>query len=297
MADVQGDLHQGKEVGMVSLYTPKTPHPPLKHGQTSPHSPPQVIHFGRGLTALKLLAPPRATPEKYAISSVFGLFGKNCSDWVVAEYGALSRGATTLPLYATLSPEALEYMLTQTGCASVFCVDDDNAKRCLEVDAKGLVNLVVVDRPSTEVLKLAKTKGMSVYTLEEVMEEGRAFKETSPVARPRPESIFTFCFTSGSTGSPKGALITHQAMVANVSATMLAFNQTKETILVAGEEFYLSYLPLAHQMERLLQAMMVAFGACIGFAPRQPFVDHGRLCCSETDHLRLGASLVEQDLR
>lgn len=76
---------------------------------------------------------------------------------------------------------------------------------------------------------------------------------------PTPGDWFTIMYTSGSTGNPKGVLLTHGNMIAEVTGTVhagLEFNQ---------DEVHMSYLPLAHSFERTITATVTAFGGAIGF--------------------------------
>jgi len=139
--------------------------------------------------------------------------------------------------------------------------------RC--IDTKKLsptLKAVVVLERTDELEKAASAAGLRLLTLNDVRIAG---KDLMPANDPTPDSIFTFCFTSGSTGLPKGALISHASFVSNVASTAVAM-QSPIPLMGPGQERYLSFLPLAHQMERVLQAMMVAYGARIGFSRGDP---------------------------
>lgn len=90
--------------------------------------------------------------------------------------------------------------------------------------------------------------------IEKIGQENRV--ENTP---PKPSDICTICFTSGTTGVPKGAMISHQNVVASLAGCL----ETK----IAAHKWtrYLSYLPLAHVLERLLQAAVLQEGGRIGF--------------------------------
>lgn len=76
---------------------------------------------------------------------------------------------------------------------------------------------------------------------------------------PKPEDICTICYTSGTTGIPKGVLISNRNLVASVAGCL-------DTGLFATKETrYLSYLPLAHVLERLLHLPVLKEGGRIGF--------------------------------
>ena len=89
------------------------------------------------------------------------------------------------------------------------------------------------------------------------MELGK--KNILPIAKYGPHHICTFSYTSGTTGNPKGAMITHQNLISAVAAaayTEANFNET---------DVHISYLPLPHIMEKLAVVSMLYYGATIGY--------------------------------
>lgn len=77
---------------------------------------------------------------------------------------------------------------------------------------------------------------------------------------PNPEDIHTICYTSGTTGVPKGALLSHKATCCDAYACLIHI-----PIYGTFEDCYLSYLPMAHVLERLIQILVLAGGGHVGF--------------------------------
>lgn len=77
--------------------------------------------------------------------------------------------------------------------------------------------------------------------------------------RPEPDNIYTICFTSGTTGMPKGALVTHKSLVSMVASIKYT------GIELLPSDSALSYLPLSHMMERVVVMGLSYFGGRIGF--------------------------------
>ena len=76
---------------------------------------------------------------------------------------------------------------------------------------------------------------------------------------PRAEDVCTICYTSGTTGVPKGALITHRNLASAVSGCLYT------GICGRATDVYLSYLPLAHVLERIMNLAILMAGGRIGF--------------------------------
>lgn len=96
---------------------------------------------------------------------------------------------------------------------------------------------------------------MTLISLKEVKEKGKS--AILPYAKVSPDNVFTFSYTSGTTGNPKGVLLTHKNMVSVIA--------TGETEGFNSEDVYISYLPLPHVMERLVVSCIMHFGGMIGF--------------------------------
>ena len=76
---------------------------------------------------------------------------------------------------------------------------------------------------------------------------------------PTPESWFTICYTSGTTGKSKGAVITHRNMISTMAGAW------ETGLMFSHQDTYLSYLPLAHMMERAICHLLLGSGAGIGY--------------------------------
>uniref|UniRef100_A0A672N7E3 Long-chain-fatty-acid--CoA ligase n=1 Tax=Sinocyclocheilus grahami TaxID=75366 RepID=A0A672N7E3_SINGR len=79
---------------------------------------------------------------------------------------------------------------------------------------------------------------------------------------PQPDDLAIICFTSGTTGNPKGAMLTHRNIVSNSSAFIYV---TKSSCPIGPQDVHISYLPLAHMFERVVQGLILVHGARIGY--------------------------------
>jgi len=211
-------------------------------------------NFGSGLVNLKLLA---KTEE--GDMNVLALYCKNRMEWTLAEQGCYSQNGTTVPLYDTLGVDSVSFVLSQTGCTSVLCTEEE-VKNLIGVKdiSPILTNLIIAGGAISEELKAeCAAKGLTVYTFEEVEESGA--KDPQAENAPKPETVCTFCYTSGTTGDPKGAMLTHKNMVADLYGAQIS------NIGFTAEDVHLSYLPLAHVFERIVLASALYSGAKVGY--------------------------------
>ena len=118
-------------------------------------------------------------------------------------------------------------------------------------------NLILVDDGDFKDVNAAQDVGLRVFYIDTIIQSG--IKSATVLPDPSPDSIMTICYTSGTTGYPKGAMITHK----NV---LIMSNGLKSLDIEFDEnDVHLSYLPLAHILERCVSEVMTQCGASIGF--------------------------------
>ena len=96
-----------------------------------------------------------------------------------------------------------------------------------------------------------------MYTVQEILDIGHEHRVANNP--PHPDDICTICYTSGTTGLPKGVLVSHRNLISAVSGCLYT------GICPVPTDCYLSYLPLAHVLERIMNLAMLIGGARIGF--------------------------------
>jgi long-chain acyl-CoA synthetase len=187
-------------------------------------------------------------------------------EWVLAEQAGHAFGAADVPLYDTLGEEAIDFILQQCELNTVF-TDVAGLRKLMAVkkEAKGahlggfkqVVQFEDLGEDGPALRKACADVGLTLHSFEEVAAAGRANPHKhSP---PAPSDLGFICYTSGTTGMPKGAMILHRNMVA------MACSAIKANLGVTQADIHLSYLPLAHIMERLLTSFLYMVGASIGF--------------------------------
>ncbi|XP_025939864.1 long-chain-fatty-acid--CoA ligase 1 isoform X1 [Apteryx rowi] len=187
-----------------------------------------------------------------------GIFAQNRPEWVIIEQGCYAFSMVVVPLYDTLGTEAITYIVNKADLSLVFCDKPDKAKLLLTSVEKGetpVLNTIVIMEPfGIDLVERGKKCGVEVFSLREIEELGRVHRQ-KPMP-PKPEDLAVICFTSGTTGNPKGAMITHQNIVSNTSAFVKA---TEKAFTPSSEDILISFLPLAHMFERIVEVGISLF--------------------------------------
>lgn len=221
--------------------------------------------FAAGLETLKLVPPTEDN------MTLIGLYVRNCMEWFIAEHAIFCVAGATVPFYDTLGPESVGFILEQTGTKTVVASRSELERLC-KVKKSGqcphFEYVVLVDGVVPEADAMAKEAGLTVMSFAKVEAIGaQTIATTGHEHRPpSPKDMFTFCYTSGTTGNPKGAILTHENIVSAMAGAMSA------ALPLTAADRHLSYLPLAHIFERIVQCQIYVNGASIAFYRGDPLL-------------------------
>lgn len=238
-----------------------------------------VEQFGEGLKALGLSpAPPLAELSESCGPHVILIYEETCAHWMAAALGAFSQSIVVATTYATLGVAALMEALVQTEARVMLCNIADvervayACQRCPDIK---LTTIVYSTRESgSRFAQAPKGSSLRVISVDDVLGFGGSVqgRDSGGSTPPVPDALAVIMYTSGSSGKPKGVLITHSCIAASAGGIGRKFMQFG---MRCGREFYLSYLPAAHILELVAQITAISLGCAVGFANPQTLSSRG----------------------
>uniref|UniRef100_A0A8C1QUU8 Arachidonate--CoA ligase n=1 Tax=Cyprinus carpio TaxID=7962 RepID=A0A8C1QUU8_CYPCA len=167
------------------------------------------------------------TGDKY-----IGIFAQNRPEWTISELACYTYSLVAVPLYDTLGTEAISYIIDKATISTVICDLPDKARLildCVSGRKHSVTTIVIMGNFDSELTAQAQQKGIEVLSLKE----------------------------------PKGAMITHGNVVSNCSAFIKVTEVSQE--IFTFTDIHISYLPLAHMFERVVEGVLLVHGARIGY--------------------------------
>eukprot|EP00667_Euglena_gracilis_P004277 EG_transcript_4296 len=193
---------------------------------------------------------------------VLAFYEDTCVEWMIMAHAAWHHSMTITTVYASLGLEALVYALDQTKAKAVF-VNAKNVQRLLKEGVAALTTVVY-----REALDDVPETNLTVLSVDQLETQGRARKSLRTKA-PSPEDIACIMYTSGTTGEPKGVLLTHRNLAAGTASMLhrmgLGDDHTGRSTVI--------FLPLAHIYSLVIMHLHFAGGCLIGIGTPNTLTD------------------------
>jgi long-chain acyl-CoA synthetase len=187
-----------------------------------------------------------------------GLLSESRHEWTLADAGCQFAGVIDVPIYPTLTPTQVRYILQDSGAHALFLADRAS------YDA---LQQILPECPDVQTVIFFEGTGVTDegVTLAQLEEQGRQLEAEQPALvdelarQTTPDDLATIIYTSGTTGEPKGVMLTHSNMVSNLvdSSLHLSFGE---------QDSALSVLPLSHVFERQAMYMYLYQGMSVYYA-------------------------------
>jgi long-chain acyl-CoA synthetase len=204
-----------------------------------------VINLSLGLKTLGLNA-----GDKVIILS------ENRPEWTMTDVATLCLGGITVPIYTSLSPEQVKYIINDSDAKVVVCSNEELWDKVRAVKSElPLVSQFITFLPDAP---------EGVKTFDSVVELGKEKAKEEPdlfeqmAHMVKPSDVASIIYTSGTTGEPKGVMLTHSNFISNVTSV-------SGIIPITQEDTSLSFLPLSHSYERTVTFAMLYNGCTIGY--------------------------------
>ena len=180
------------------------------------------------------------------------LLSENRHEWFIIDASLQILGTVNVPIYATLPPPQITYIVSNSESKVVIASTADQQKKIAAIrsDLPSVGHYITIDPP---------TDGYQALTLDEVMKQGQESRRAKPDLVGElsdavdSDDLASIIYTSGTTGDPKGVMLTHRNLLSNVAASQKA-------LPVEDTDVALSVLPYSHVFERLVAHYLYANG-------------------------------------
>ncbi len=205
-----------------------------------------VKHFALGLRELG-----------YEAGDKLIILSENRPEWVMTDLASLCLGGISVPIYTSLVPEQIQYIIDNSDAKVVVFSDEEMWEKIKAIQSE----LAKVEHYIT-----CQADGPEgTWTFADVQKRGEKLAEDQPdlfeelALKVKPDDVASIIYTSGTTGVPKGVMLKHSNFVSNVQAVLKVIEFThKDTVL--------SFLPLSHVLERMVTFAYLSKGCSIGYA-------------------------------
>ncbi|KAF3448699.1 hypothetical protein FNV43_RR09412 [Rhamnella rubrinervis] len=192
-----------------------------------------------------------------------GIYGSNCPEWIISMQACNAHGLYCVPLYDTLGAGAVEFIINHAEVSIAFA-EEKKIPELLKTfpnTVQYLKTLVSFGEVTTEQREAVEKFGLVIYSWEEFLQLGDGKSFDLPVKKK--SDICTIMYTSGTTGDPKGVLISNESILCLLAGVNRVLGSVNESL--HQKDVYLSYLPLAHIFDRVIEELFILHGASIGF--------------------------------
>jgi long-chain acyl-CoA synthetase len=187
------------------------------------------------------------------------ILSENRPEWAMSDYAILCAGAWSVPIYPTLPAHQMAPLLKDSGARGIFVSTLEQLGKVLTIRAQCPALEYVVS------FDASPPREPGFLSFSQAVDRGRPLLDMNPGAfeqrarRIRPEDVATVIYTSGTTGEPKGAMLTHGNFVSNVLGAL-------QVVPIIADGVAMSFLPLSHVFERMLDYAYTCRGASIAYA-------------------------------
>ena len=190
------------------------------------------------------------------------ILSENRPEWPIADVSSLLIGAVTVPLYTTLTADQTAFALGDAGCRVIFVSSGQQLHKVISILSKTHIEKVVVMDELEFTGDLAPFADRCA-TMRDITQQGPEDLDAEIEGQARaitPDDLATIVYTSGTTGTSKGAMLTHGNIASNIQCSLLGFNMRPGLVSI-------SFLPLCHITARHVDFSMLYHGVTLAYCP------------------------------
>ena len=223
-------------------------------------------NFGRGLRVLGLNPLDKVC-----------LFSDTKAEWMISSQGCFKQGFPVVTLYTNLGEVAVQHGLCETQVETIITSAEllPKFKKILQGGSDQVKTIVYFENPIKSPQTVGFRDNVRLVSYWDVISLGKKTANNNladVAAEPVPPTEDTpaiIMYTSGSTGGPKGVVLTHH----NLVSTLTSFLYELDAITPRDTDLYIAYLPLAHVLELIGESMMIMSGVAIGYSGANTLTD------------------------
>ena len=190
------------------------------------------------------------------------VLSEDSPEWVISDLGIISASAINVPIYPTLKPEQIKYILNDCQAKIIIVSNQMQAEKILKIekDLPALTNMLIV-----EDIELKSENKLKIITFKSALEFSKKADKQIIEERQRrfenikEEDVISIVYTSGTTGEPKGVMLMNKNFASNAATVSQLVN-------LNSSDVELAFLPLSHVLERVCYYAMIFNGATIVYA-------------------------------
>jgi long-chain acyl-CoA synthetase len=187
------------------------------------------------------------------------ILSENCLEWALADFACMCAGVLDVPIYSTLTVPQVAYILENSQAKLVFVSNGEEAEKALEASREigREVRVVMFDPTDPPAEQVLVWRDFLEHGRNVAADGDQPFRAAALEAGP--EDVATILYTSGTTGKPKGVILTHNNLSSNVQAV-------QRILPPLSEDTSLVFLPLSHVLQRMVSLLHFSDGVTQTFA-------------------------------
>jgi long-chain acyl-CoA synthetase len=183
------------------------------------------------------------------------ILSENRAEWAIADFACLAIGCADVPIYPTLTPEQMSFILNDAEVRVVFCSSNELVQKVLAILPHTRVEKVVAMDDDVPL-----SSALSFQALLHGFPAGRDAEFDNRRAAVRPDDPASIVYTSGTTGVSKGVVLTHGNLASNLVHSLEIFGLQPDDVSI-------SCLPLSHITARHADYAMFQYGVTVAYCP------------------------------